>query len=305
MAKFKSPLNDPTVYVDQQEVADIRSQSRIIWRPDSQPLWPVKNITFTDNDKSLRRRLIKALMSTSATDELQILGYRIFKCSPSYPCKSPLCNYCRTKIQDRYQRRVLKYFKTAKKKNIFWVTILDDLTYSPVTDVPKRSVSLKRKIKGAFQKSPIIRHAKVFAAFELDVKKPSQIEENEEAIDLLTEYGLLDNDEAAFMPHYHAIVAVDDMVDKAQLAGELRKILLKSKQVSVGRLHIDKTKEDNLKTLARYMFKFRYQFADNILKDKPSYGNRFDDDTLRLYAQSVHSIIGKRGLVQYDLSYNL
>ena len=305
MAQFKSPLNDPTLFVDEQEVKEIRSQSRIIWRPDSQPLWPVKNITFTNNDKYLRRHLIKALMASVASDDLQVLGYCIFKCSPSYPCKSPLCNYCRTKIQKRYQNRVLKYFNSAMKKNIFWVTILDDLTYDPVKDVPKRSVSLKRKIKGAFQKSPVICHARVFAAFELDVKKTDQMEENNAAINLLSQYGLLDNGEAAFMPHYHAIVAIDDMTTPEQLAGELRKIFSKSKQVSVGRLHLDKTKEDNLKTLARYMFKFRYQFADNILKDKPSYGSRFDDDTLRLYAQAVHSIIGERGLVQYDLSYNL
>ena len=114
------------------------------------------------------------------------------------------------------------------------------------------------------------------------------------------------------MPHFHAIMEIDfDNLDMVRI--ELKKIFKKPNQVHVASFqttpdpYTDKipSKQDNLRKLARYMFKFRMQFADNVNLGKSTYDNDFDDVTLQTYAQAVHSIISQRGFRQYELSYNL
>ena len=216
---------------------------------------------------------------------------------------SPLCNFCRTRLQDRYQERVLRYFEGTQRDNLIWLTVLDDLIYDPGVAVPERIKELRLLTRRLFNRQ-FQKQVRAFGAFEIDVKRPDQVSNENGATDLLRQYGLRDDPEVAYMPHLHAIIALDG-ISADDFGDKLRTKFQKPSQVSIGGLWRGKTKSENLATLARYSFKFRYQFADNILRDKPSYGKRFDDETLRSYTRLVHSIKGQRGVRGFEFMYNL
>ncbi len=133
----RTALSDPSLFISPAMMVDIAAINQRQYRWINQPLWPQKNISFSKPDRTNRRKLIEALLAKGSIDELLSIGYRLLMCSPSTPCRSPLCNSCRTKLQDRYQARVLKYFGKTHRDDLFWLTILDDLTYDPLQDVPE------------------------------------------------------------------------------------------------------------------------------------------------------------------------
>jgi hypothetical protein len=182
-------------------------------------------------------------------------------------------------------------------------TVLDDLCYHPMNEVPERIKKLRTSTRD-FLKRHFAKDVRAFGAFEIDVKRADLVDDDSSVVDLLRQYGLQDEPEPAYMPHLHAIVSLND-ISAREFGNKLRSHFSKTKQVTVKPLLSGKTKNDNLKTLARYPFKFRYQFANNILRDKPSYGRRFDDDILRVFTQLVHSIKGKRGAIGFEFRYNL
>ena len=124
------------------------------------------------------------------------------------------------------------------------------------------------------------------------------------AMTLLQHYNMTQLNAVAFMPHFHAIVELDN-IHPDVLRKALRKSFIKPYQINVTQMRHDKTKEHHLKQMARYMFKFRYQFADNIMRTKPSYGTRFDDNTMRLYAETILSMSNGSGVRQFELKYNI
>lgn len=295
-----SAIFNPKLFVPRSVISDIRSRSQSVWKP--QPLWPTKNVSFNTNDKTKRRKLIEALFAPSSSQDLQSLGYELFCCNSDQRCGSPFCNYCRTKMQNRYQERVLEYFKIDAEENIFFLTILDDLSYTPTVEIPKRITQLKTSLR-EFCKNHMGKTAKVFGAFEIDVKRTQQLAPKAEQL-LNNFYNLQDQLDDAFMPHFHGIIVLDG-TSRDAFRKKLKKLFPKPYQISLSKLHDGKSKEINLATLARYMTKFRYQYADNILSAKPSYGSRFDDDTLRSYVETIQSTKGKRGVRGLEFSYNL
>lgn len=296
-------FDDPTLFISPDMKRDITAIKQRKFRWMDQPLWSQQKISFTSTDRTNRRKLIEALITDGASDKLISIGYQLLICSRTNRCGSPLCNFCRTHLQDLYQKRVLQYFKDTHRDDLIWLTVLDDLIYDPGIAVPARIKQLRISMRALFKRQ-FQKQVRAFGAFEIDVKRPDQVSNENGATDLLKKYGLRDEPEVAFMPHLHAIIALDG-ISPDDFAENLRTQFQKPSQVSISSLRTYKTKEDNLATLARYSFKFRYQFADNILRERPSYGNRFDDETLRSYTQLVHSIKGQRGAIGFEFRYNL
>lgn len=298
------PTTFPRIFINQGDIGRIQSGNRIIWRSEHQPVWPTKKIFYNDDDHTRRKMLIRALTSPTASPEVQNIGADLFCCGTSgYFCNSPLCNHCRTNYQDRYQKKILNTFKGYNSNDLYWLTIIDDLTYDPINHVPQWKRNFKDRIKRNM-KSIFGNSAKLYGALEIDAKQTSKIVANQKAFDLLSEYGLDTSHPVAYMPHFHGIVAVQGTSASA-FGDKLRDNFTKSHQISVSRLHIDKSKRKNISNMARYMFKFRYQFADNIKVDKPSYKTRFDDDTMRTYAQVIHDMKGDNGLRGFIVNHNL
>jgi len=300
IAPEKLPRNDPSIFIDEADVDAVRRRT---YRWKDQPLWPTKKITFTASDRTNRRKLIEALLDVSATEKQTAIGYQLLKCSKEFRCGSPLCNSCRSRIQDAFEERVFRYFGATNQNNLFSLTLLDDLTYDPIIDAHEQIKKLRISVRGCLQRH-FEKNVRAFDAFEIDVKRPGLYEENNQAVDWLCQYGFQQDVGRAFMPHLHAIIELDGVSVKGFRA-KLRSVYIKPSQVTVAALRSGNTKEENLKKLARYPIKFRYQFADNILRNQPSYGSRFDYDTLRTYAEVVHAIKGSRAVRGFEFNYNL
>lgn len=299
----QSTIADPSLFISPAMMQDMAAINQRQYRWKDQPLWPQKKVSFSKPDRNNRRQLINALVAEGSSNELLSIGFRLLMCSRSKPCGSPLCNYCRTKLQDRYQARVLRYFGKTHRDDLFWLTILDDLTYDPLQDVQGRFRKLRVSFR-EFLKRNCHKDARVFGAFEIDVKRHDLIDDNDAAIQTLQQYGLRNEPEPAYMPHLHAIVSLDG-ITRDELDRQLTSLYARPSQVRLMSMRPGQTKIENLSNLARYMFKFRYQFADNILRDRSAYGKRFDDKTLRVFTQLVHSIKGDRGAIGLEFRYNL
>jgi hypothetical protein len=131
IAPEKLPRNDPSIFIDEGDVDAVRQRT---YRWKDQPLWPTKKITFTPSDRTNRRKLIEALLDVSATENQMSIGYELLMCSKYHPCRSPLCNSCRTRFQDAFEKRVFGYFGATNQNKLFSLTLLDDLTYDPIND---------------------------------------------------------------------------------------------------------------------------------------------------------------------------
>jgi hypothetical protein len=297
----QSTINNPKLFISpsMKDVFKTIQDSNYRWK--DQPFWPQKRISFTTKDRGNRRRLIEALVSKKSTDELRSIGYQLLECTRVNPCGSPLCNYCRTKLQDKYQKRVLQYFGNTASENLIWLTILDDLTYDPMNDAQRQIDKMRSSLRGLLDRN-FPKQVRLFGGFEIDVKLPKNLADSD-SNNLLLEYGLQDNNKRACMPHLHAIVDLGK-ISRQIFSNRLKNYFSKSSQISTSKLRPEYTKEDNLISLARYPFKFRYQFADNILRERPSYGSLFDVDTLMKYTQVIHSLKGQRGVIGFEFRYN-
>lgn len=298
----QSTIHDPRLFispVDGQTIQHVRSRT---YRWKDQPFWKTQGIQFDHNARSRRRKLIEALL---ASDEppLQSTGLSILNCSPHSRCRSPFCDFCRTKLQDTFQERVTQAFRQSASQDLVWLTLLDDITYSPLTDIPsqlrKRRTSLREFLKHHFP-----RQVRVFGAFEVDVKNNSVANDSDQVLQTLSAYGFDRRDEDAYMLHFHAVVDLCD-TSRDAFRKTLKGTYSKPSQVAITSFHADKTKHQNLRNLSRYMTKVRYQYSDNILRAKPSYGSRFSDDTIRQFVDLIYQIKGSRGLASMEFRYNI
>lgn len=301
--RYQLVINNPSLFMAstsaQLALAQIRQRT---YRWKDQPFWPLKGIAFTPTDRTNRRKLIEALVADGNGFDQQMLGYQLLQCDGNKQlCGSPLCNFCRTHQQNSFEARMLKYFGNSNRQNLFWLTILNDLSYQPLTDIPLQLERYRVSVREFFKRH-YGKQVRALGAFEIDVKSP--IDATDPAANLLTEYGWQANGQPPYMLHLHAVVELDGWSPQA-FGDELRQLYAKTKQVTVKPLLTNKPLTENLSSMARYCLKFRYQFADNILRDKPSYGSRFDDDTLLSYAALVHKLKGERGVTGFNFRYNL
>lgn len=301
--RYQYVTTNPSLFIAstsaQLALAQIRERT---YRWLAQPLWPTKGIAFTPTDRTNRRKLIEGLVVDGNGMEQQMLGYQLLQCDGAdQRCGSPLCNFCRTHQQNSFEGRMLKYFSQSNPQNLIWLTILNDLSYQPLTEIPFQLKRFRTSVREFF-KLHYGKQVRALGAFEIDVKSP--IDATDTAAALLTEYGWQANGKPPYMLHLHAVVELDNWSPKA-FGDEMRQLYGKTKQVTVKPLLSHKPLTQNLSTMARYCLKFRYQFADNIMRDKPSYGSRFDDETLLTYSSLIHQLKGERGVTGFNFRYNL
>jgi hypothetical protein len=222
------PINNPQLFINMATVNDIRNRK---YRWLDQPLWPAKNVYFTTTDRTNRRALIQALLDFGATNDHLVLGLQLLECANDNRCGSPLCNFCRTRFQDAFEKRVSKYFGNANQPDLFFVTLLDDLTYDPVTDAHEQIEKLRTSMRGCLMRH-FPKQVRAFGAFEVDVKDPNLNIQNSQAVALLQNYGFQQNAGMAFMPHLHAIIELDG-ITVADFRKKLRSVYTKPKQVTV------------------------------------------------------------------------
>ena len=295
-------ISDPRLFTQQEVIEAIQSQRYTPWR--DQPLWPKASVSFSQKDDYHRRAILRALTAPEAPKELQDLGYQIFMCSRSHECGSPFCHHCRHKLGKRYLKRIKQYFSDEDMNDLFWITVLDDLTYDPVADIPKWIDPFRNRLKRSVKNSPMLNEAKLFGLIELDAKKPVEFEDENSSRQTLSYYGMKATDEVAYMPHFHGIVAVPSSM-RDYVGDELRREFTKPSQVTVKPFFQHKTKADNLKELTKYMMKYRTRFSDNVKNGKPAYGSDFSPDVMRSFVQAVHASKGDRGIRKFEIKLNL
>lgn len=291
----------------QQDFDQVRA-STFFWK--AQPDWPEDDIKFTIPDRTDRRKLIEALMDQQSSPELQDIGYALLTCKKTDRCKSPLCNYCRSRLQSNYQAQVRKKFAAFAKQDIYFLTLLDDLTDTPLQTIPPwitNQRSVLNEVFGHHFKKQI----SVFGAFEVDVKHPSLFHNNNAKLDLLKEYGLPDENAVAWMPHFHGIIGLDG-ITADDFRKKMRSRFSKRKQVTLTSLWSDQTKNEALNAIAWYCFKFKYKYAVNLGSSDLSenetasnYDKRFNDDVLRIYTELIHNIRGPRTVQGLIYQWNI
>jgi hypothetical protein len=293
-------LTSPQVYEDFDQVR----ADKFFWK--AQPSWPTDNVKFSPGEKSDRRILIETLMDEQSSPELQDIGYALLMCNRQNPCKSPLCNYCRSRLQTNYQALAIKKFAAYPKKDIYFLTLLDDLTDRPLQTIPSWITSQRSVLSKVFTHH-FEKQISVFGAFEVDVKHPSKFGSN---IDILEEYGLPSKTSPAWMPHYHAIIGLNG-VSIDEFRRKLSIHFPKTRQITLCPLWNTQAKDQALSSIARYCFKFKYKYAVNLGSHAQSedgirrnYDKRFDDNVLRTYAELIHQIKGSRTAQGVAHQYN-
>lgn len=301
--KVKNKLMDPRLFSRDRVLDEIRYGNQNIWlKPD----WPTRSVLFTDTLRYDWRDMIKALTdeNNATSDQIQ-LGYEIFMCSMDHPCGSPLCNYCRLRHQKRYTKRVLETFNATPEKNIYFLTVLDDITYSPEIDAPLRKDYLKQKIKTTLKSDPATEHIRMMGMFELDLKSASTYINKPKQEKLLKDhYSLFKNSHVGWMPHFHALIDIGD-THLDVVKDILRDVFDKPYQIDARPMYTDPTKEENLTDLAHYMLKFKIRYAENIMCEKAQYKRRFGPGIMRRYASVLNAMGCRRGARSFEILFNL
>lgn len=301
-----NPLNYSPLALSPAMANDMNEVQTGRYRWIKQPQWPHKNIHFKPRDRGDRRALIEALMDKAASHAANYIGYQLLNCNPLAWCKSPLCNYCRTKLQDREQAKVLAKFNEFPEQDIFFLTILDDLTETPLVDAAAQ-INTMRLALHQFFKHHFSKEVSVYGIFEIDAKEPTGYTASATTLKLLTQYGLKQPYVVNYMPHFHGLVALNG-ITRASLRNRLIHRFPKSNQVVLKKLQAAKSKQDNLADLARYMTKFQYRYAVNTSttsNKKPTYKIRMNDDDLRVYAELIHQLKGTGGIRSMMFKHNV
>lgn len=268
------------------------------FRWKDQPIWYPHELEVGETARTDRKILITALMDEQSPPELQDIGYALLQCERIDPCKSPLCNYCRSKLQTTYQARAVKKFAAFEKKDIYFLTLLDDLTYTPLATIPPW-ITNQRSVLNEVLGYHFGDKVSVYGGFEVDVKDPSMFRDTAN-LALLKEYGLVNQANPAWMPHFHAIVGLEGITED-EFRRKMRSRFAKKKQVTLSPLWPNQTKDEAIRSLTRYCFKFKYRYTVNLGSDDKShegttanYQKRFSDDVMRTYTELLHIIKGSR-----------
>ena len=208
-------------------------------------------------------------------DALNILE-EVIRCTSANQCHQILCPACRDLVQKRAADKALTAFSNYTDKDIKFMTLLIRVKHDANELPPLMSAfrndfvqRLRNNAKGlGTQALPF----KMMGAFEIDLKNmATQWDASLCSRELVKQLGY---DRKIFKPQYllhlHAIVGSLNGERKGHLRSLIEKSLgqqLLPYQLDIRSLHGNKSKDDNLRNLAFYMFKARLQFADNIFDD--------------------------------------
>ena len=241
-------------------------------------------------------------------DALDILG-KVIACTNARPCHQILCPACRDKRQNDSAAKAIGAFADYSGKDIKFMTLLigveQDANALPSLMAAFRDNFANKLRNNADGLSTPALPFKMMGAFEIDLKNmATQSDASFVSQDLVKGIGY---NPKLFKPQYllhlHAIVGALDHDRKKRLRYLIEKSLGKSllpRQLNF-RWHKTKLKDDNLRTLASYMFKARLQYADNIFDDnqmqkKARYHTPYKGAVLVDYLNVVNEMQSFKGL---------
>jgi hypothetical protein len=202
---------------------------------------------------------------------------KLLACEAKTPCGQVFCPVCRSKKQDAKSKDALAAFSKLPHNDLYFMTLLVRVVQD-AEDVEKTINQLRNRLRAklhnnraglGINNSPL----KIMGAFEVDLKNLyTQSEASKNSQELIKSLGF---DPKHFKPQYlvhlHAIVGPLDADRKRRLRSIIAEALgadtLLPDQIRFSSLHSSKKIDENLDYLARYMYKARLQFADNVYEN--------------------------------------
>lgn len=269
------------------------------------PRW-VKSIPVDKHCLRQRRTIIELLCEEPVGDpDSAEIGLAILECSKTVPCGSPFCPFCRHKEQNKRSAKALAKFASTQKEEMAFLTILHPVTYDPMRDARTHMDCLRNGVRNALNYRGY-NQVRMLGAFEIDVKRKEDAA-TQRSNQVLT---ALDMDTTsrrfAYLIHLHSLVDLAG-VPKAQVRRAFTGSFDKPYQVRLSRLRDDMSKADSIEQIARYMFKFRVQFSDNLFGKETGLRARYKDlypgPLMREYAKLVHILKVNKAFKGFHYSY--
>ena len=281
--------------------AQINEEAKTLWDLfdiKDQPRW-LQYLDARPSELKHRERTIRALVS-DWTDEVSCeRGIRIERCGEKgRRCREVFCPRCRHEIQNVEERKVLNAFRATSESQLRFLTILLPVSYDPIRELPGNRNKAKNDLHNAVRPFPSLRF---YGAFEIDVKTPALVEKHRTA-DVLDQLGMdRGRDDPAYLLHLHAVVDLGGAKRDA-VSNALRKKFNTPYQVRLAQLRKDKAKTENLSNIARYMCKYRLQYANNIygrqIYGRATYGDFYEQDVVRTISKAYSAILSRQTSVR-------
>lgn len=262
-----------------------------------------------DHFEILVSQLFEAYQKKTDVDALRVLE-RLIKCAPNNKCRQVICPACRNRKQTEATGNALQKLSAIPEAEIFMMTFLIKVvsTASELADVV---ANLRSKLHGGLRNNCAglgthLLPLKIIGAFEVDL------------VNLGTNYNLATKNRnlmkalgfnaktlrSQYFVHMHALVAPLDLARRASLekifADALGQTQLEPSQLHFKSLHSNKTKDENIKTIARYMHKARTQFADvvenGLMEMRKKYSTPYKGNQLVGFCHAMDTIGQFKGL---------
>ena len=270
------------------------------------PRW-VNSIPVTAHHLKQRRTIIERLCEdpVGKKDAAEI-GINILECSKTIPCGSPFCPYCRHKEQQKRSVKALAKFANTAKSEMTFLTILHPVTYDPMADARDHIDDLRSSVRNALNYRGF-NQVKMLGGFEVDVKRRQEAQSKRSrrvltALDMDTTSA-----KSAFLVHLHSLVDLGGH-SKDDVRSAFAGVFDKPYQVRLSYLRSDMGKDESIDRIARYMFKFRVQFADNLYANevglRARYNQLYPGELMREYVPLIHSLKTNNAFKGLHFKYN-
>lgn len=270
------------------------------------PRW-VNSIPVTAHHLKQRRTIIERLCEdTAGKPDAAEIGINILECSKSIPCGSPFCPYCRLKEQEKRSAKALTKFAGTAKSEMTFLTILHPVTYDPMADARDHIDKLRSSVRNALIYRGL-NQVQMLGAFEVDVKRRQEAQSKRSrrvltALDMDTTSA-----KSAYLVHLHSLVDLGGHL-KDDVRNAFTGVFNKPYQVRLSYLRKDMTKDESIDRIARYMFKFRVQFADNLFANevglRARYNQLYTGELMREYVPLIHSLKINNAFKGLHFKYN-
>ena len=270
------------------------------------PRW-ANSIPFTAHHLKQRRTIIERLCEDAVGDpDAADIGLDMLKCSKTFPCGSPFCPFCRHIQQEKRAKKALNKFAATAKDEMTFLTILHPVTYDPMHDAPTHIRYLRDSVRNALNHRGY-NQVRMLGAFEIDVKRSQDAKTPRSnqvlrALDMNTT-----SRQPAYLVHLHSLVDLGG-IPKDQVRRAFTGTFNKPYQVRLSRLRYDMDKDESIDRIARYMFKFRAQFSDNLYGKevglRAKYKELYPAPLMREYIQLIHSLKVNNGFKGFRFEYN-
>jgi hypothetical protein len=243
------------------------------------------------------------------SDALAILD-KVIACTSANKCSQILCPACRVQRQTDASAKAISAFSQYQDHEIKFMTLLIRVEANASALSPLLS-AFRTRLKNVLRNNVAAlgvanQGFKLLGAFEVDLKNlGTQADASPRTQELVKKLGYNPKSiKSQYLLHLHAIVAGLDDERQDRLTKLIEKALgtkLHPFQLNFRSLHSNKSKNENLTNLARYMFKARLQFADNIHDDnlmqkQTRYHTPFKGKMLINYLNAVNAMGNFKGL---------